>query len=86
MSNEEKYKGEEQGLLFRILTKHQTALDRQVVESIIIKEVAAEPETCLILKIEWADSKLPVLLVTKPKGTEVQMQRGGIFRIKTVNL
>ena len=39
------------------------------MESVLIEEVAKNTEECLNLKSEWAGSKLPVLAVTRPKGT-----------------
>jgi len=62
----EENEGRKQELLFRILTKHHTALERQIMESVVFKEVAENKEACLNLKSKW---KLPVKVVTKPEGT-----------------
>ena len=42
--------GDTQKTLFRILIRHQTALDRQIVESVRIEELAAKREEALNLK------------------------------------
>ena len=44
-------------------------LERQIMESVLIEEVASNAEECLNMKSEWAGSKLPGLAVTRPKGT-----------------
>ena len=64
----EENQGKEQETLFRITTKHQTPLERQIVESVNIEEAAGRPAECLNLKSEWAGSKLPGLQVLAPKG------------------
>ena len=73
--------GEEHGvqpqeLLFRILSKHNTPLDRQVQESVNIEYRSMCPSECLNLKNEWAGSKLPGLMIQRPKGEIAP--RGGV--------
>ena len=65
----EEHSGKVQETVFRIISKHYSALERQVMESVVIEEVAARKEECMNLKSEWAGSKLPGLAVTKPTGT-----------------
>ena len=65
----EEHNGETQETLFRLLSKHRAALDRQVTESVRIEDAMANPLESLNLKNEWGGSKLPGLLVAKPKGT-----------------
>ena len=71
----EEHQGQSQETLFRQVSKHQTALERQVMESIRIEEVSAKEEESLNLKSEWAGSKLPNLQVSRPKGTSGQQER-----------
>ena len=52
----------------RIISSHQTALDRQVKESVGIREEARKEECCLNLKYEWAGSKIPFLSTNTPIG------------------
>ena len=66
---EEEHDGVAQDYLFRIISKHYSPLERQITESVLIEEVASSTEECLNLKSEWEGSKLPALLVTRPKGT-----------------
>ena len=54
----EEHKGEMQEVLFRVISKHQTLLYRQVQESVIIEERAWKPADCLNLKNECGGSKL----------------------------
>ena len=56
-------------MMFRIISKHHSALERQVAESVRIEEVSNQPGNCLNIKNEWAGSKLPGIMVSKPKGT-----------------
>ena len=65
----EEHQEERQPILMRVLSRHLTALDRQVTESLNIIRASRVPEECLNLKSEWGGSKLPNLQVTKPKGT-----------------
>ena len=60
----EEHQGKTQETLFRILSKHRLALDRQVMESIKIEEVSSKPQEALNLKSEWGGSKLPGLQVS----------------------
>ena len=64
----EEHQGEVQEVLFRILSKHHTPLDRQVQESINIEERMSKVKECLNLKNEWAGSKIPGISIVKPKG------------------
>ena len=45
---EEEHKGEKQDILFRIINKYQTALSRQVAESVLIEEVTTKQMNVLI--------------------------------------
>ena len=78
----EDHQGEEQETVFRLLSKHRTALDRQVMESIRIEEVAANPQEALNLWSEWGGSKLPGLHVLRPKGTSGTQNQGEGKRIR----
>ena len=55
--------------MFRVFSKHYSALERQVAESVLIEEISGSQEICLNLKNEWAGSKLPGVMVSRPKGT-----------------
>ena len=72
----EKHEGEAQETIFRLLSKHRTALERQVVESVRIEEISGNPLESLNLKSEWVGSKLPGLLVARPKGTARPKDKG----------
>ena len=73
----EEHEGRPQEIHFRVTSKHQTPLDRQVQESVNIEEGARSPRECLNLKNEWAGSKLPGILVQRPKGVmRVRQNRG----------
>ena len=65
----EEHQEERQPILMRVLSRHMTALDRQVTESLNIITTSKVPEECLNLKSEWGGSKLPDLQVSRPKGT-----------------
>ena len=65
----EEHNGEQQDVIFWIIRKFQTALSRQVAESVTIEEVAAKAAECLNLKSKWGGSKLPGIAVSRPKGT-----------------
>ena len=64
---QEEHSGNQQETVFRIISKHYTPLERQVIESVVIEEVAAEKEECLNLKSEWGGSKLPRIAASRPK-------------------
>ena len=51
------------------MEKLETALERQVIESLNIVRASEVPEECLNLKTEWGGSKLPAIEVSRPKGT-----------------
>ena len=65
----EEHQEETQPILMRILSRHLTALERQVTESLNILKASKTSEECLNLKSEWGGSKLPAIEVSKPKGT-----------------
>ena len=52
----------------RVVSRHLTALDRQVEESVNILESGKVPEKSLNSKNEWGGAKIPSLLVSFPKG------------------
>ena len=54
--------------MFRIVS-YRSALERQISETVIIEEVAANPEESLNLKSKWGGSKLQEIAVSRPKGT-----------------
>merc|ERR1712240_287130 len=64
----EEHQGERQDVLFRILSKHHTPLDRQIQESVNIEERMSQIKECLNMKNEWAGSKIPGITIVKPKG------------------
>ena len=55
---QEEHYGEAQETIFRLLSKHRLALERQVTESVRIEDAAANPLESLNLKNEWGGSKL----------------------------
>ena len=65
----EDHQGEGQETVFRLLSKHRTALDGQVMESVRIEKVASKPLESLNLKSEWGGSKLPGLHGLKTLGS-----------------
>ena len=70
-------------MLMRVVSKHLRALDRQVRESIYIENGSRNEKGCLKLKNEWAGTKVPIPLVTSPKGTSRKNQKGeGTKRVK----
>ena len=52
----------------RTVSKHQSPMERQVVESVNINLASSKPAECLNLKSEWGMSKSPSLQVETPKG------------------
>ena len=64
----EEHAGMRQEVLMRVLSRHLTALDRQVEESVNILEAGKVPEESLNSKNEWGGAKIPSLLLTSPKG------------------
>ena len=65
----EEHQEETQPVLMRVLSRHLTALERQVTESLNIIKASKTSEECLNLKSEWGGSKLPAIEVSRPKGT-----------------
>ena len=78
----DQHNGEKQQVIMRIITKHRTALDRQVSESARINECmrSTDTDTCLNLKTEWGGSKVPDLGVTIPKGTATTRLKNSLCR------
>ena len=76
MHFEERHGGEEQELLMRMVREANTALERQVWESVMIDRLSDSLEMCLNLKSEWGMSRKPSLQAkgrppnTKPKEGE----------------
>ena len=64
----EEHAGVKQEVLMRVLSRHLTALDRQVQESVNILESGKVPEESLNSKNEWGGAKIPSILVSSPKG------------------
>ena len=62
--HQEWHQGETQEVLFRVTARFQTALSRQVWESVEIDSttVSLGSEGCLNLKTEWGSSKDPALI------------------------
>ena len=58
-----------QEIMFRIMSRHRSSLERQVKESVTIKGAMVFQEECLKSRSEWAGSKIPGLCVLVPKGT-----------------
>ena len=58
---EERHGGEEQELLIRTVREANTALERQVWESVIIDRLSGSLEMCQNLKSEWGMSRKPSL-------------------------
>ena len=60
--SDESHGGKEVELLMRVMKQTETALQRQVWESVKIDSMAAKnPRSCLNLKNEWGHSKNPSL-------------------------
>ena len=78
----EDHQGEEQETVFRLLSKHRTALDCQVMELVRIEETATNPQEALNLRSEWGGSKLPSLHVLRPKGMSDSQNQGEGKRIR----
>ena len=84
---QEEHHGQAQETIFRLLSKHRTALERQITESVKIEDAAANPLESLNLKNEWGGSKLPGLLVARHKGTtKGKGQKEGSKRNREGNL
>ena len=64
----ESHSGRRQEVLMRVVSRHLTALDRQITESVNILESGKVPEESLNSKNEWGGAKIPSLLVSSPKG------------------
>ena len=64
----EDHNGRKQEVLFRVITSHLTALDRQTSESVNIISSGKNPGENLNNKSEWGGAKIPGLLVSTPKG------------------
>ena len=60
----------------RVLSRHLKALERQVVESVLIEKLAGNHKECLNLKSEWAGSKIPGLKVSNPRGLSCNKEGG----------
>ena len=76
--------GCEQEIIMRTLTTPQTALARQVWESISIDMMSAQkPESCLNLKSEWGQSRTPALVnKERPVGKRPEKLKGGKGRAR----
>ena len=72
----EEHAGTRQEVLMRVVSRHLTALDRQVEESVNILESGKVPEESLHSKNEWGGAKIPSILVSSPKGV-AKTQVGG---------
>ena len=60
--SEEEHEGREVELLMRVIRQAETALERQIWESVAIDTLAAKnPKGCLNLKSEWGCSENPAL-------------------------
>ena len=64
----EEHSGQNQEILFNIVSKHQTPLSRQVRESVLIDIGMRKQEECLNSNREWGSSKNPQLTTITPKG------------------
>ena len=64
----ESHSGRRQEVLMRVVSRHLTALDRQITESVNILESGKVPEESLNSKNEWGGAKIPSLPVSSPKG------------------
>ena len=72
----EEHGGREQEVLMRVLSRHLKALERQVIESVLIEKLAGNDKECLNLKSEWAGSKIPGLKVSNPRGLSCNKEGG----------
>ena len=61
----EVHQGQQQEVLLRVIKKAQTALSRQVWESVLI-DSQPDPSLCLNLKSEWGGSRDPTLVHKVP--------------------
>ena len=67
----------------RTVKQARTALERQVLESVIIDKLSHKVEACLNLKNEWGHSKNPSLLPKAgPTASPNYKQEGGKQRMK----
>ena len=64
----EEHEGQQQQIIMRVVSKHVTALDRQVMESVRINTDMQTEDECLNLKSEWGGSKIPNVNVNNPNG------------------
>ena len=74
----EEHDGQQQQIIMIVVSKHVTALDRQVTESVRINTDMKTEDKCLNLKSEWGGSKIPNVNVNNPKGTASLQQKCGI--------
>ena len=72
--------GKRQDIIIRMTSRHNTAVDRQVTESIKIESRMNRQEELLNLKSEWAGSKLPGLTVKALVGVGkvIELEREGV--------
>ena len=68
--------GREQTILMTVLTKPNTALERQIWESITIDMLARSPESCLNLKLEWGLSRTPRLINKDKQPARKKLEQG----------
>ena len=80
----EAHDGLEQEVIMRTLTTPQTALARQVWESVTIDIMSArKPESCLNLKSEWGQSRTPALVnKERPAGRKPERMKDGRGRAR----
>ena len=64
----EEHAGTRQEVLMRVISRHLTALDRQVEESVNILVSGKVPEESLNSKNKWGGAKIPSILVSSSKG------------------
>ena len=55
----EEHQGRRRKVLMRVLSRHRTAVDKQVWDSILIEKGLRDSVQCLNGKSEWGGSKLP---------------------------
>ena len=58
---QEKHEGRRQRVLMRVLATPETALARQIWESVRIDSLSKDKEACLNLKSEWGQTRTPGL-------------------------
>lgn len=71
----EEHNGQERNVLFRIVSRHRRVLERQDAESVKIEEMSSKEQECLNIKSEWGLSKLPGILVTRPKELQENIKK-----------